>query len=39
MAFRYAVERINMHEKRFEFVPLLHHVSDGDSFKAERIGN
>lgn len=39
MAFRYAVERINMHEKTFELVPLLHHVASTDSFKAERIGN
>lgn len=39
IAFRYAVERVNMHERRFEFVPSIHHVSPSDSFKAERIGD
>lgn len=28
-----------MHERSFELVPLVHHVSPTDSFKAERIGD
>lgn len=39
IAFRYSVERVNMHEKSLEFVPFIHHVSASDSFKAERIGD
>ena len=39
IAFRYAVERVNMHEKSFEFEASVHHVSPIDSFKAERIGD
>ncbi|XP_058063457.1 glutamate receptor ionotropic, kainate 2-like [Anopheles bellator] len=36
IAFRYAVERVNMHEKHFELVPLVKYVSPEDSFKTER---
>ncbi|XP_050099710.1 glutamate receptor ionotropic, kainate 2-like isoform X2 [Anopheles aquasalis] len=36
IAFRYAVERVNMHEKHFELVPLVKYVSAEDSFKTER---
>lgn len=39
IAFRYSLERVNMHEKNFEFEPFVHHVSPTDSFKAERIGD
>lgn len=39
IAFRYSVERVNMHEKSLELVPSIHHVSLYDSFKAERIGD
>lgn len=39
IAFRYSIERVNMHERHFDFVPLIHHVSTSDSFKAERIGD
>lgn len=38
IAFKYSVERINMFEKSFELVPLIHHISPIDSFKAERVG-
>lgn len=38
IAFRYTVERINMHERNFELIPLVRHVSRTDSFRAERIG-
>ncbi|XP_058444434.1 glutamate receptor ionotropic, kainate 2 [Malaya genurostris] len=37
IAFRYAIERVNMHEKHFELVPLIQFVSNmEDSFKIER---
>lgn len=39
IAFRYAVERVNMHEKSFQLEPLIYHVSPTDSFKAQRIGD
>lgn len=39
IAFRYSLERVNMHEKNFEFEPLIRHVSPTDSFKAERISD
>ena len=39
IAFRYSIERVNMHEKNVELVPSIHHVSTTDSFKAERIGD
>jgi hypothetical protein len=38
IAFKYAVERVNLHEKNFEFVPIVHRVSRLDSYKTERIG-
>lgn len=38
IAFKYSVERINMFEKGFELVPLIHHISPVDSYKAERVG-
>ncbi|XP_053682747.1 glutamate receptor ionotropic, kainate 2-like [Sabethes cyaneus] len=37
IAFRYAIERINMHEKHFELVPLIRFVPNmDDSFRMER---
>ncbi|XP_040172149.1 glutamate receptor ionotropic, kainate 2-like [Anopheles arabiensis] len=36
IAFRYAVERVNMHEKHFELVPIVRYVSPEDSFRTER---
>ncbi|XP_058825661.1 glutamate receptor ionotropic, kainate 2-like [Topomyia yanbarensis] len=37
IAFRYAIERVNMHEKHFELVPLIRFVPNmDDSFKMER---
>lgn len=38
IAFRYSIERVNMHERSFELVPIIHEVSGQDSFKTERIG-
>jgi glutamate receptor, ionotropic, invertebrate len=39
IAFRTAVERVNIHEKAFKFEPLIHHVSPDDSFRTEKIGD
>lgn len=39
IAFRYSIERVNMHERNFEIVPSIQHVSPSDSFKAERVGD
>ncbi|XP_055588380.1 glutamate receptor ionotropic, kainate 2-like [Uranotaenia lowii] len=36
IAFRYAIERVNMHEKHFELVPIVKYVSPEDSFKTEK---
>uniref|UniRef100_A0A182U976 Glutamate receptor 1 n=1 Tax=Anopheles melas TaxID=34690 RepID=A0A182U976_9DIPT len=36
IAFRYAIERVNMHEKHFELVPIVRYVSPDDSYKTER---
>lgn len=38
VAFRYAIDRVNMMEKNFELVPVIHRVSNTDSYKTERIG-
>uniref|UniRef100_A0A8W7Q0Q4 Glutamate receptor 1 n=1 Tax=Anopheles coluzzii TaxID=1518534 RepID=A0A8W7Q0Q4_ANOCL len=35
IAFRYAIERVNMHEKHFELVPIVRYVSPDDSYKTE----
>ncbi|XP_039444808.1 glutamate receptor ionotropic, kainate 2 [Culex pipiens pallens] len=36
VAFRYAIERVNMHEKHFEMTPIIKYVSPDDSFKTEK---
>lgn len=38
VAFRYAIDRVNLMEKNFELVPVVHKVTNTDSYKTERIG-
>lgn len=38
IAFRCAIDRVNLLEKNFELVPVVHRVSKTDSYKTERIG-
>lgn len=37
IAFRYSIERINVHEQNFFFEPIIERVSTLDSFKTEKI--
>lgn len=39
IAFRTAVDRVNVHERKFQFEALIHHVSPDDSFRTEKIGD
>ncbi|XP_001655464.2 glutamate receptor ionotropic, kainate 2 [Aedes aegypti] len=36
IAFKYAIERVNMHEKHFELLPMIRYVSPEDSYKTEK---
>lgn len=38
IAFRYGLKRINMHEEKFELIPIIRYAPEFDSFKTETIG-